>query len=108
MVRYLKMINEERVTRNDWPFAGAPEEQNSLPPTITSFPRTADRNQEKTRLRYLRARRMASQDDDGGVWGEDSFFAEPSADEIIPPDHSVSRLPSREHRRCTSQAAIRA
>ena len=31
---------------------------------------------------------MASQDDDEEVWGEDSFLAEPSKDERVPPDHS--------------------
>ena len=40
------------------------------------------------RLRYLRAPRMASQDEDEEVWGEDSFLEEPSAGESLPPDRS--------------------
>ena len=83
-----RVINEERVERNDWSFVGAKVEQASLHPTITAFRRIAERNQAKARLRYLRARRMASQDANEEVWGEDSFSEEPSEDGSLPPDHS--------------------
>ena len=82
------MINGERIKRRGWSFLGIPEDQTSLHPTITSPRRIAEKNQETARLRFLRARRMAIQDDDEGAWGEDSFVAEPSDDESIPPDLS--------------------
>ena len=63
--------------RNGWPLVGSEEEQTALRPLMASFRRIARRNQAKARLRYLRARRMASQKDDGEVWGEDSFLGEP-------------------------------
>ena len=87
-----RMINVQRMERHGWPPVGPAEEQTSLHPTLASFRRNAERNQAKGRLRYLRARRMASQDDDGEVWGEDSFLEEPSENEKLSPDHSDSPL----------------
>ena len=43
-------------------------------------------------MRYLRARRLGSQEDGGEVCGEDSFLDEPSADERIPPENSDNPL----------------
>ena len=85
-------LNSQRMERNGWSFVGSEEEQTSLRPSMASFRRIAERNQAKARLRYLRARRMASKDDDEEVWGEDSFLDEPSADESLPPDHSDFQL----------------
>ena len=81
------MLNERRMERNGWPFVGPEEEQTSLHSTIASRRRIAERNRSQAHLRYLRARRMASSDNNK-VWGEDSFLGEPSADESLPPDHS--------------------
>ena len=94
------MINGERIKRRGWSFLGIPEDQTSLHPTITSPRRIAEKNQETARLRFLRARRMATQDDDEGAWGEDSFVAEPSDDESIPPDHP--EFPLTQLRSCSS------
>ena len=55
---------------------------------MATFRRIAERNQEKASIRHLRARRLGSQEDDGEVWGEDSFLDEPSADESLPPETS--------------------
>ena len=83
-----RMLNGQRMERNGWAFAGAEEEQNALHPSMAPFRRIAERNQAEARLRYPRARRLASQEDDGEVWGEDSFLEEPSADESLPPENS--------------------
>ena len=55
---------------------------------MASFRRIAGRNQAKARLRCLRARRLDSKEDDGKVWGEDSFHDEPSAYGSLPPENS--------------------
>ena len=83
-----RRIDEERMKRNEWYFVGPQGEQTSLRPTMTSFRRIAARNQAKARLRYLRARRVASKGDDEEVWGADSFLEELSEGESLPPDHS--------------------
>ena len=83
-----RMLSEQRMEGSGWNFVGAEEEETNLRPSIASFRRIAERSQAKARLRYLRARRMASQESDGQVWGEDSFLEEPSADESPPPAHS--------------------
>ena len=82
------MLNEQRMERNGWTFTGAEDEQQALHPSMASFRRIAERNQAKARLSYLRARRLDSKEDDGEVWGEDSFQDEPSADQSLPPENS--------------------
>ena len=85
------MLNEQRMERNGCTFIGAQGEQNALCPPVATFPRIAERGQAKARIRYLRARRLGSQEDDGEVWGGDSFLDEPSADESRPPE--ISDIP---------------
>ena len=69
-------------------FLGAEGRRNSLHPSLASFRRIAERSQAKARLRYLRARRLDSQEEDGAVWGEGSTLDEASADESLPPENS--------------------
>ena len=72
-----RMLNGQRVARNGRSFVGFEEEQTSLRPSMASSRRSAERNQAEARLSSLRARRMASKDNDGEVWREESFLDEP-------------------------------
>ena len=55
---------------------------------MATFRRIAERRQEKARIRYLRARRLDSHEDDAGVWAEDAFLDETSAYESTPTEKS--------------------
>ena len=51
--------------RNGWTSTGAEGEQEALHPSMAPFRRIPERNQAEARLRYLRARRLDSKEDDG-------------------------------------------
>ena len=87
-----RMINERRMTRYEWSFAGSEAEQKSSHPSILSFRSIAERYQARAPRRYLRARRLTSREDDGEVWDDDSFLEKLSAGESLSPDPSDPSL----------------
>ena len=80
--------NEKRIERSGWASFGPQQEQTTSIPSMAAFRRIAERNQAKARIRYLRARRLDSHEDDGEVRGEDPFLDEPSEDESLPTENS--------------------
>ena len=70
--------------RFEWSFSGPDAERASLHPSIALFRTIAGRNHSRPRRRFLRARRLTSQDDNVEVWEDDARPAEPSGDESIP------------------------
>ena len=48
-----RMINEQRMVRHAWSFVGPDAEQKFLYPTILAFRSIAERNQARSRRRYL-------------------------------------------------------
>ena len=83
-----RMLNEQRMERNGWTLFGGQQERTALHPSMATLRWIAERNQAEARIRYLRARRLDAQEDDGEVWGEDSHLDEPSADGSLPPENS--------------------
>ena len=68
-----RMINETRMTRNNWSFLG--ENFDNLTPSLKSFRSMAEQNQQRIRTRYLRAMSL----ENGPM--EDIPDAQPSVDE---------------------------
>ena len=100
-----RMLNEQRMERNGWTFIGAQGEQNALHPSMAAFRSNAEHNQATARLRYLRARRLDSQEDDGEVWGEDSWMI-PRQTRVFRLIARIFPLPSRLSYPCPRQALI--
>ena len=98
--------NEKRIERSGWASFGPQQEQTTSIPSMAAFRRIAERNQAKARIRYLRARRLDSHEDDGEVWGEDSLLDEPSADESLPPKIRIFSLPYRLNSHCPWRVLI--
>ena len=79
-------------------------------PFIPRWPRLRGlRNETKRKLAFalLRARRLGSREEDGEVWGEDSFPDEPSAMKASRLGILISPLPFRLNYRCPWRVLIR-
>ena len=78
-----RLINEQRMTQNEWSFLGSSAETNTLQPTLTFFRSVAQRNHARSRLRFLRARSL-SPHLNLDVWDDEAHYVDPSGDESLP------------------------
>ena len=69
--------------RYDWSFPAC-DTGRGLHPSNGFFRATAERNHLRPRRRFLRARRLTSQDANVEVWEDDVLPVEPSGDESLP------------------------
>ena len=89
-------LDERRIGRLGWSSSGSDSDQASLRPSISLFRAIAERNHLRPRRRFLRARRLSSQDDNVDIWEDDVLPVESSGDESILPENAEAplRLPT--------------
>ena len=77
------VINEQRMKRNAWPFMGSSSEPSTVQPSPALFRTIVQRNRNRSRRRYPRAR---SVDPTPGLeaWEDGQHLVEPSNDEKLP------------------------
>ena len=87
-----RLIDEQRVERNEWSFSGSSTERGPLHPTLALFRPVPERNHARSLRRFLRARYLNSRDDTADVWEHAVHHVEPSDDKSLPAEGQKATL----------------